>query len=367
MPVGLGLAFASIVSFSPPSGPQLEWDAPLECPDQSWVEERVGAYLGYPLSDAADVHVVAHAQAQAAGFVLDLTTDAGGVREQRRLQHHECAALVELAASLAAISIDPLAQGQARPSEPPPALEVQRPRARAAIGKSAPVATHVETPAKAPPPPLAPQPDPPSSQPLLGELYASPEHGDRDLDLDEPEPEFSGDPPTQVSLGASAGVALEFFPNPAPEVQANLGLTRGGPRFAFRGDVLGGAILAGRFRSAEGLAGGDLLAWDLGVRPCAVPRWNFVELRVCAALGGGQIRARGVNVEPALRRAHPWLWVTPELGVAVAVSRRVALVVDLGANFNIYRPHFSISNPDAEFVTPVASARGRFGVELRFL
>jgi hypothetical protein len=129
---------------------------------------------------------------------------------------------------------------------------------------------------------------------------------------------------------------------------------------------LGGAVLAGRFRSADGLTGGDLLAWDLGIRPCGVPRWGIVELRVCAAIGAGQIRARGINVEPALQRAHPWLWVNPELGLAFALSDRWALFVDLGANLSVIRPTFSISNPDAQFVTPVASARGRFGVELRF-
>lgn len=172
---------------------------------------------------------------------------------------------------------------------------------------------------------------------------------------------------TRVSLGASAGLALALFPNPAPEVHGNVGISHGGARAAFRGELLGGAILGGQFRSADGVAGGDLLAWDIGLRPCGVPRWGIVELRVCGAVGAGQIRARGVNVEPALQRAHPWVWVSPELGLSVAVSNRVALFVDLGANFNVYRPTFSISNPDVEFVTPVVSARGRFGVELRFL
>jgi hypothetical protein len=169
-----------------------------------------------------------------------------------------------------------------------------------------------------------------------------------------------------MSIGASAGLALALFPNPAPEIHGNVGISRGGARAAFRGELHGGAILAGRFRSADGLARGELLAWDIGLRPCGVPRWGIVELRVCGAIGAGQIRARGVNVEPALQRAHPWLWVSPELGLSVAVSSRVALFVDLGANFNVLRPTFSVSNPDAAFVTPIASARGRFGVELRF-
>jgi hypothetical protein len=360
MTVGLGLALASIVSLSPQDEPRLEWDAPLECPDQRWVEARVSAYLGYPFADAADVRVVAHARAQAAGFVLELTTDAGGVHERQQLSHHECLALVELAASLAAISIDPLAQGWERPPELPVGLEVQRPPASTT---SAPVV--VQRPAS----PEA-RPAPPETQPLLLELHADPEYDEDDEtaeygEVDQRRPKSPAR--TQVSLGASAGLALELFPNPAPEVHGNLGFSRGGTRAAFRGELVGVAILAGRFRSEDGLAGGDLLAWDIALRPCGVPRWDFVELRICAAAGAGQIRARGVNVEPALQRAHPWVWVSPQLGVAVAVSRRVALVVDLGAHFSVYRPRFSISSPNAEFVTPVASARGQLGVEVRFL
>jgi hypothetical protein len=229
----------------------------------------------------------------------------------------------------------------------------------------------VQTPTSRTPSPIAPLPlpeplpqplpEPLPEQPLLLDLYADPNV--RDVDR----PPASNLPRrTQVSLGASAGLALELFPNPAPEVHANIGVSRGGPRAAFRGELLGGVIPGGRFRSTDGQAGGNLLAWDIGVRPCGVPRWGIVELRVCAAFGGGQIRARGVNVEPRLQRAHPWLWLSPELGLAFDVSDRWALFVDLGANFNVYRPRFSISDPDAEFVTPVASARGRFGVELRF-
>jgi hypothetical protein len=374
MIVGLGLALASIVSIGPPeTNPRLEWEAPLECPDQRWAADRVEAYLGRPLADETDVHVVLHVRAQAAGFVLDLATDAGGVRDRQQLVHHDCAALVEIAASLAAISIDPLAIGLRVDAlgDPVPdwapdhALrnDVARPATQTPTLPSVPDSPPppVSSPPVSSPPVSSPLPGSPlSEQPLLVELYADPDF--READRDDPYPS----PRTQVSIGASAGLALELFPNPAPEVHGNIAISRGRARTAFRAELVGGAILAGRFRSADGLAGGNLLAWDMGLRPCGVPRWGIVELRICAAVGAGQIRARGINVEPALLRAHPWLWVSPEVGLAFALSDRWALFVDLGANFNVYRPVFSISNPDAEFVTPVASARTRLGIELRF-
>lgn len=365
MIVGLGLALASIVSIEPrDAGPRLEWDAPLECPDQPWAADRIDAYLGRPLADEADVLVSVHVSAQAAGFVLDLATEAGGVEDRQQLVHHDCAALVEIAASLAAISIDPLASGGLRagvrgaplPDWAPSNArvdEVQRPATQ--------FPTATATPAPPTPAPLAPPPPaPPAEQPLLYELYADPDV--RDVDRFEP----NQPPRTRLSIGASAGLALELFPNPAPEVRGSVGVSHGGARAAFRGELLGGAILVGRFRSEDGQSGGDLLAWELGVRPCGVPRWGLVELRVCAVIGGGQIRARGINVEPTLRRAHPWLWLSSELGLAFALSDRWALFVDVGATFNLLRPTFSISNPDTAFETPIASARGRFGVELRF-
>jgi hypothetical protein len=373
MSVGLGLALASIVSFGPPvlpedpplsdapDAPHLQWDAPLECPDPRWVADHVGAYLGRPLADEPDVYVTAHVRVQAARFVLDLATDAGGVRDRQQLEHHDCAALAEIAASLAAISIDPLALGSDVDSARPPAPSWPPGPPGMALGvEDAVVVSSPQALAPAQPPTPSPPPNL-HEQPLLVELYADPDASD--VGRPEPDPRRR----TQVSIGASAGLALALFPNPAPEVHGSVGISRGGPRAVFRAELLGGAILAGRFRSADGLAGGDLLAWDVAVRPCGVPRWGIVELRACASIGAGQIRARGVNVEPALQRAHPWVWVSPELGLGFAVSRRVALFVDLGAHFNVYRPRFSISNPDAEFVTPIASARGRLGIELRFL
>jgi hypothetical protein len=357
MTAGLGLALVSIVSVGPPDTSHLEWDAPLECPDERWVADRVGSYLGRPLADE-DAHVAAHVRPDAAGFVLDLATDAGGVRDRQRLEHHDCVALAEIAASLAAISIDPLALGPNADSVhgPTPAWP---PGVPLSVEVSPPIQVGVPS-TVVPEPPAPPAAPSPTEQPQLFELYANPDA----VDVERPEP--MPDRRTRLSIGASAGLALALFPNPAPEVHANFGVSHGRRRAGFRGELLGGAILAGRLRSSDGVARGELLAWDLGLRPCGVPRWGIVELRVCGAIGAGQIRARGVNVEPALQRAHPWLWLSPELGLSVAVSSRVALFVDLGANFNVLRPTFSVSNPDAQFVTPIASARTRLGVELRF-
>ena len=72
------------------------------------------------------------------------------------------------------------------------------------------------------------------------------------------------------------------------------------------------------------LLGGDLIAWDLALRPCAVPRWGRVDLRTCASVGAGQLRGRGIGVVDPQQVAQPWVWAGADVGVAVALRRRDA-------------------------------------------
>jgi hypothetical protein len=200
----------------------------------------------------------------------------------------------------------------------------------------------------------------------LFELYADPSYSSDDRERRVPTRD-AGDSPTRMLVSASGGLAFNLFPNLAPQVRASVGVQQPvGPRTKLGVELEGGAALGGRFRSADGLAGGDLTAWDLGLRACGVPRWGIIELRACGAVGAGQIRARGVGVEPARTRAHPWVWLAVEPGLAIELHTNVALFFDLGADFNVYRPNFSVSGPDAAYATPIVAGHGRLGVELRF-
>jgi hypothetical protein len=354
MALGLGLALALILALDP-SGAEagsIHWEVPAACPDAQWLEQRVGAYLGRPLAGEAEVTLIGRVYASEGRFTLELETRVAGVHDRQRLEHQDCRALVEIAASLAAIAIDPLAQ---------PPLDALAPEYEPPDEPAEPAEPPDEPPDEplAPPPPSPPAP--PAPELLIGPLA---ERGE------DSSPRAEAPRRTRLLLGANAGLALNLFPNPAPQVHGSLGLAHGGPRAAVRVDVAGGAALAGRFRASEGSIGGDLSAWDVGLRPCAVPRWGLVELRACAAIGAGQIRARGVGVSNALRRAHPWLWLAAEAGVGVELRRDAsvvwALVLDLGAGFNLLRPNFNITGTDAAFATPIVSGLARLGVELRF-
>src|SRR5690606_13413888 len=105
-------------------------------------------------------------------------------------------------------------------------------------------------------------------EPLAVELYADP-NSNGDLPR---EPFPPNEPGTRMLIEASGDVALNLFPNPAPSVPAGLGVDHTTRRVGVRAELVGEVLPTGRFRSAGGAAGGDLLAWDLAVRPCAVPR-----------------------------------------------------------------------------------------------
>lgn len=379
---------------NPPESAWLEWEAPLACPDLRWVGGRVEAYLGRPLSsgERADAgrRLAGQVRARADGrFELALRT--GDPPDQRhRLADHDCRRLAELAASLVAIAIDPLALGegvvpvvpveQSEPSHPvaPPApVLVQRPTSRQA-----------DPPPEPEPPPKPdepkPEPKPPADEaPVAWELRVATEADERDR------PRLGSGRLRAVAL-ADVGVALGVLPRVAPLAHGGLGLERAGvearrgsgAQLGLRVELEGGVALAGQFRAPTTTEiGGDLLGWDILLRPCLVPRWGRVDLRACASVGAGQLRGRGVGVQDPQREAQPWVWAGAELGLAGALQRRnpasgatrrvsAALVLDLGGGVNGLRPSFVVLGqsgaPLASYVVPLAWARGRLGVELRF-
>jgi hypothetical protein len=356
---------AILLAASPESGRPLVWDAPLECPGADWLATRVEAYLGRPLTaaelDELDARGLGGRVAVGADGRFEVVLEIGDAVARHRIRDHDCRRLADLAASLLAIAIDPLALGGAVVpiEQAEPAITVPR----------------LQTPEVVPPsvPAESPRTEPgPEPSWELVPLGGSPE---ADRARESPPGRASG-----VVL-ADVGFAFGLFPNLAPEVHGGVGLGLRDPdrHVGVRVDLLGGAALAGRFRARDGRdVGGDLLAWDIGARPCVVPRWGLVDLRGCVSVGAGQLRGRGVGVQDPQTIAQPWIRTGVELGVAVALRRRssavprvgAALFVDLGAGLHALRPNLVILAPDGGadvgYVMPPGSVHGRVGFELRF-
>ena len=323
--------------------PALTWEAPLHCPSEADAEAALEHYLGRRLGpeDPATSMVV---REHDSGYRLELHTRAGA----HVIEGFDCNRLTQLAASVAAIAIDPL--GAAPSSNEPPSLVRHEPEPIVIEGVPSPAP---ERPRLPEPALIAPREPPPAPEWVLA---PEPEPAD------EPEPRSRSATKLRGLLSASAGLGLAVFPRPAPGFEAALGLDRG----ALHVELGGGGWFAGRFRSSAGDVGGDLLAWDASVRPCGVPRWRRLELRACAVVGAGQVRGRGVGVLTPQVVRQPWVWIAGELGLAVVLHRNVALFVDAGVAANLLRPRFSTAAPDAQYVMPAISGRGRFGVEVRF-
>lgn len=336
MPGQMLLGFGVAVLLGEPALPSLTWEAPLHCPSQTDTQDAIEHYLGRSLADD-DPPTDMHVREAVGGYRLELRTRAGA----HVIEGSDCARLTGLAASVAAIAIDPLAEPNWR--EPPSLTRREPAPSELAIVV---VPEEVSVPAI---PKVEPEPARDEWQLVESRPDTSPARDRRSKRV-------------RGLLSASAGLGLNLFPNPAPGFEAGLGIDRG----ALHVELDGGGWFAGRFRSSEGDVGGDLSAWHVSARPCGVPRWRWIELRACGLLGAGQVQARGVGVIDPHRIRQPWVWIGAELGLAVVLHRNVALILDVGAAVNLIRPKFWTEAPASEFLTPWISGRGRLGFEVRF-
>src|SRR5690606_22504781 len=237
-----------------PTGPEraevaggwMRWDAPLGCPGAEWLMTRVEGYLGRPLAvdelEAASarglggqVRIGSHGR-----FELELYVgDAAELRHQ--VGDHDCRRLVDTAASLLAIAIDPLALGRSvvplEQAEPPIPVPLELPAV--AVERPVDVARSRAT-----------------SEPVSWELIPVADRGEGQLDRSESPPSGRW----RGVLATDAGLALGVFPNLAPRVHGRLGFELREPeaRVGVRLELDGGAPLAGRFRASdEREIGGD--------------------------------------------------------------------------------------------------------------
>ncbi|MFV8756056.1 hypothetical protein ACNOYE_36350 [Nannocystaceae bacterium ST9] len=273
--------------------PTLTWEAPLHCPSREVAAEALEHYLGRSLAED-DPPTDMRVREAAGGYRLELHTRAGA----HVIEGVDCGRLTQLAASVAAIAIDPLALSM--PFDPPTLARVEPERAPIEVAPAIIEAPLPEPPAIEPTPIERPRPDP---EPELRDWRTT------QTPVDEG-PRLRHDTRLRGLLSASAGLGLAVFPRPAPGFEAGVGLDRG----ALHLELGGGGWFAGQFRSSSGEVGGDLRAWQVGVRPCGVPRWRRVELRLCGARRGSgpcarSRRARSADRPPALgvpgRRARP--------------------------------------------------------------
>ncbi|MBZ5714142.1 hypothetical protein [Nannocystis pusilla] len=147
----------------PPAEAAIVWQAPPGCPDRAALERAIAGRLGR-LPTAQELALVGQIERTSAGrYHLDLRLTVAGHTQTRALTTRQCAALVDAAALLSALALDPSAAAgdPTSPVEPEPPDEPIEPDPPAA--QAAPTEPPVEpTPLARPEPVDPPEPPPPA-------------------------------------------------------------------------------------------------------------------------------------------------------------------------------------------------------------
>lgn len=306
-----------------PPGLALSWTAPESCPDEAALRARVVQMTGEEAARTASLS--AHATARQEGperwsLSLELVGPSGAGR--RELSAPRCEELMEAAALVVAIAVDPQAalSSAAAPQEevvptPPPVSEAEGTGEDGHVdedmsesaGAEAPAAASVEEPAAAPE--LTPT--------------ASPGRARR----------------VQVGVRAAAGVS---FARLAPRTGAAVSLMLSVGGRGWRAE-LGGLYTPPVTGGPSPEIGGVFQAGAVVLRGCPSLRRGTIEVPLCAGLQVGAMegRGRGSGLVTTTTARSPWLAVT--LGAAMAWrprAGRVGVWLQADAIAALLRPTF---------------------------
>lgn len=342
--IGLVLAHAPAgeVPIQQPDAAQawaLQWSAPEACPGRDALLAGIRTYLPNlddpPLEvGRADLRIDASVLAPAApgeAWTLRLRTSGREGESQRELEAHDCDALADALALIAAVALDPVL--------------VARQTREALAAANEPV-------------------------------HDVPRTDEHDL-AQAREPERAEPEPSLVLA------PLERIDAPRRRVGFAASLRGGGgngPTANAFGHIVGGfALLGARFRWQldAGIAlprtlaiddgrRGRVIGWSVGSDACLVTRVKAVELPICLGFEGGLVHARGL-APTANTRAQRQPWLAPRLrsGLRWPVLPRLALLLDLELLVPLVRAGFTIGEATLTSV-PAIALRGGAGVELRF-
>ena len=310
---GLLLALATSPTPAVPSPVELRWDAPAGCPAQAELERQVAALLaGHPPADPR-ARVAFRVERRGPQWQLHGEIHGAQASGRRDLSAATCGELVEAAALIVAIAVDPdFVPGE--PAVPPP-----------------------------PPPAESTLPDPntPQSLPDPNTRQSLPESRP-------PEPLTTSAPrrPALV-LGLSAGLGLGALPAPAGLLRLILGLEGRLWSAAVVQDLWlpRVAYLPATATTPPATYGGRFWLWSAGLRGCVLaPLGRRLSLPVCGTLAAGVHAGTGVGaVTHARRQVSPWLGLAVGPGLQLRVSPRVRLGLALELLGILARPDLRIA------------------------
>ncbi|MCY1053459.1 hypothetical protein [Nannocystis sp. SCPEA4] len=333
----------------PPAEGAIVWQAPPGCPDRAALERAIAGRLGR-VPTAQELALVGQIGRTSAGrYHLDLRLTVAGHTQTRALTTRQCAALVDAAALLSALALDPSAAAvdpalpvELEPSPEPPLpdepIEPDPPASQ--------VAPPVEpTPSARPEPVDAPEPPPPAVV----------------VDLAEPTPS----PPPRRRPGGflrlSGGFEVGALPRPTAGLDLATGVLWRRARLEFHGVYLGPQT------EARGVNSVTVSLLAAGVQGCARLGRARVEFPLCGGFEMGGLRGEGRG--PGARTGTGfWTAARISAGVAWHFHRLLSLNFAAQGLLRLAAARFDLSDPDAPvrlFEPSPVSLRLLLGLEVR--
>ncbi len=320
--IGMVLAStASAAAQQPAPRPSLSWTAPSECPGHAQLVAAVEGLLGAPLNEARAqaLSVSVAVVGGIGGFSAKVRFEGQSGVTERYLEHPDCQKLMEAAALMTALAIDPDRVNDRRQTQ-----EQAQERADAA---AAPFASPARQPA--------------SEGPLAITVgTVGPDRADRQLSRvpsDVPRPERKQKPlrPAFEVVGFAGGGALPRF---GPGLSARIALRRA--RFEL---AVVGSYWLPRTDPVLGLeqASLKLSLVTIGVRPCVWPLLGTWSLRACGGVDWGDLAATGKGLNNERTLHSRFSAATAELSVRYG-HWRLAPIAGLEGAWALERPPFGV-------------------------
>jgi hypothetical protein len=336
----LALALAHVwLSIGPPiqrpsDAVPLRWSAPVECPDEAALRERVHELVPGLLDrrDVASSSVEAEILATAEGWSGTVVVRNSDGETRRTFAAADCEIVTDAAALMLAVALDPVG---------------------VVVGLSEPAASE-PTPAE----PSAPEP---SVEPVQ---------------RDEPVRPVAAEPvelPSALSRGSARPLDLDVGMRvlggggygPTNTGYATIGGTLAliGPRWRAE---LGGLWAIPRIVRSDAGFGGSFDGWAVIGRGCFAPHVRRFELPSCGGVELGSVRGRGLEELPVSGRAS-FLWIALAVaqGLWFSPIERVGIGLEIDVALPLNRGVFAIETNEVQRLAPVA-VRGLAGVELRW-
>jgi hypothetical protein len=316
----------------------IAWHAPPECPNQSHIIQGVETWIGAAITEprAQELAISGHVSAGTTYAVtIEIVSNEG--RSERRLEHVDCARLVEAAELVIALAIDPeRVKRRQRELQPPSNAPTAKPTAQ--------------------PPPESPQPLGEASQPTA----ASSGPG-RDRRATDKASRDAG--PWLLSATGLVGGGM------LPGVGAGAGLEVG-----FEWRMLRAGITGSYWLSREvAVAAPRPLSLNLqlaaaGLELCGAWRFSDVRLGPCGRAELGRMTGWGTGVDDARQGHERWSALSLHAAARYPDSARLAGRLLVGAGLSLDRPIFGVTRAgvaERVFQTNDAFWRCALGLELR--